>query len=145
MIPRGIAERFGIRYPIVSAPMGMVAGGRLAAAVSEAGGLGLIGPGYRDVEWIEREFRAAGGARVGVGFITWDLARSPERLEEAIGSEAPRYARAAEAGDVDTAAVWAGEGIDLIREVAPARAIVERLVAETEAALARLAGGDPPG
>jgi nitronate monooxygenase len=40
-----IAELLGIRHPIISAPMGMVAGGRLAAAVSQAGGLGLIGPG----------------------------------------------------------------------------------------------------
>jgi nitronate monooxygenase len=64
--------------------MGMVAGGRLAAAVSTAGGLGLIGPGYQGVGWIEREFALAGDARVGVGFITWDLVRSPERLNAAL-------------------------------------------------------------
>jgi nitronate monooxygenase len=356
-VTRGsIAELLGIRYPIVSAPMGMVAGGRLAAAVSEAGGLGLIGPGYNDARWIEQEFREArlcstglphesaglrlrrdasqrhGGAstlpgvlskacriqpesaRVGVGFITWDLARSPDRLdaalachpaavmlsfgdatpfvdairktgarvilqvqslaaakaaaelepdiivaqgteagghgggralfpllpavvdavapipvvaaggiadgrgivaafalgasgvligtrfyaaaeslappapkdrrvrsggdatirsrifdiarrlpwpaeftaralrndftkrwhgreaalEQALDQEQPRYARAVEAKDFDTAAVWAGEGIDLIQDVVPARQIVERLVADAEEAMARL-------
>jgi nitronate monooxygenase len=79
-----IAELLGIRHPIISAPMGMVAGGRLAAAVSQAGGLGLIGPGYLGADWIEQEFGEADGARVGVGFITWDLARSPERLGAAL-------------------------------------------------------------
>jgi nitronate monooxygenase len=64
--------------------MGAVAGGRLAAAVSRAGGLGLIGPGYLDAEWIEAQFALAGGERVGVGFITWDLERSPARLAVAL-------------------------------------------------------------
>jgi nitronate monooxygenase len=73
-----------IRCPIVSAPMGAVAGGRLAAAVTRAGGLGLLGPGYHDAGWIAREFAAAEGERVGIGFITWDLARSPARLDAAL-------------------------------------------------------------
>ena len=74
----------GIRHPIVSAPMGAVAGGRLAAAVSRAGALGMIGTGYQDAAWIEREWAAADGARIGIGFITWDLARSPDRLAAAL-------------------------------------------------------------
>jgi len=79
-----VAEIFGLRLPIISAPMGMVAGGRLAAAVSRAGGLGLIGAGYEGAAWIEREFRHADGTGVGIGFITWDLAASPDRLEAAL-------------------------------------------------------------
>ena len=79
-----ITELLGIRHPIVLAPMGGFSGGRLAAAVSDAGGLGMIGTGYNDAAWIEREFDAAEGARVGIGFITWDLARSPERLAVAL-------------------------------------------------------------
>lgn len=79
-----LTRRFDLRCPVLSAPMGAVAGGRLAAAVSRAGGLGLIGPGYFGAEWIEAEFAAAAGARVGVGFITWDLARAPDRLDVAL-------------------------------------------------------------
>lgn len=79
-----LTRRFGLQCPIVSAPMGAVAGGRLAAAVSRAGGLGLIGPGYFGADWIDAEFAAAAGERVGIGFISWDLARSPERLEVAL-------------------------------------------------------------
>jgi nitronate monooxygenase len=48
-----LTRRLGIRHPILSAPMGMAAGGRLAAAVSQAGGLGLIGSGYGDAGFLE--------------------------------------------------------------------------------------------
>ena len=74
----------GIEKPLVLAPMGFVSGGELAAAVSHAGGLGLIGAGYGDAEWIRREFEQARGARVGIGFITWSLAREPRLLDFAL-------------------------------------------------------------
>ncbi|HLT02975.1 MAG TPA: nitronate monooxygenase [Geminicoccaceae bacterium] len=79
-----LTDLFGIRHPIILAPMGGVSGGALAAAVSRAGGLGLIGPGYQDEAWIEREFALADGAPVGIGFITWHLARHPDRLRVAL-------------------------------------------------------------
>lgn len=77
-------ELFGIRHPIVLAPMGATSGGALAAAVTHAGGLGLIGVGYADEEYINREFDAAGNQPVGIGFITWDLAKNPKRLDVAL-------------------------------------------------------------
>jgi nitronate monooxygenase len=73
-----------IEYPIVSAPMGAVAGGELAAAVSQAGGLGLIGGGYGDATWLARQFDLAGSAGVGCGFITWSLAQQPRLLDLAL-------------------------------------------------------------
>ncbi|MBO0518049.1 nitronate monooxygenase, partial [Streptomyces beijiangensis] len=69
-----MTELPGVRHPIVLAPMGGAAGGALAAAVSGAGGLGLLGGGYGDREWLERELPivAAGTDRPwGVGFLTW--------------------------------------------------------------------------
>jgi nitronate monooxygenase len=82
-----LTERFDIEHPIISAPMGMIAGGRLAAAVSSAGGLGLIGGGYGDGGWLEREFSAAGNARVGCGFISWSLAQRPELLDSVLARQ----------------------------------------------------------
>ena len=79
-----LTQRLGIRHPVLLAPMANVAGGRLAAAVTHAGGLGLIGGGYGDAAWLEREFAAAGNARVGCGFITWSLARQPELLDQVL-------------------------------------------------------------
>lgn len=39
-----ICELLNIQYPIIQAPMNWVSGVRLAAAVSNAGGLGTLGP-----------------------------------------------------------------------------------------------------
>jgi nitronate monooxygenase len=76
-----LCDLLGIKHPVLLAPMAGVSGGALAAAVSGAGGLGLIGGGYGDADWLEREFDAAGDARIGVGFITWSLARQPQLLD----------------------------------------------------------------
>ncbi len=74
----------GIRHPVLLAPMGDTAGGQLAAAVSAAGGLGLIGGGYADPQWLTTELAAADDARVGVGFITFALDRRPDTLRLAL-------------------------------------------------------------
>jgi len=79
-----LTEKLGIEHPVLLAPMGVMAGGRLAAAVSDAGGLGIIGGGYGDADWLERQFAAAGNSRVGCGFITWSMARNPALLEQAL-------------------------------------------------------------
>lgn len=79
-----LTELFNIEHPIISAPMAFAAGGNLAAAITNAGGLGLIGGGYGDAEWLEREFSEARNARVGCGFITWSLAKCPELLDLAL-------------------------------------------------------------
>jgi nitronate monooxygenase len=79
-----LTEFFGIEHPIVSAPMALSSGGTLAAAVTSGGGLGLIGGGYGDSAWLQREFGLTDGARVGCGFITWSLARTPELLDETL-------------------------------------------------------------
>ncbi|WP_262269989.1 NAD(P)H-dependent flavin oxidoreductase [Microvirga yunnanensis] len=79
-----LTDAFGIEHPILLAPMDLVASGKLAAAVSHAGGLGLIGGGYGNAEWLEQEFAAAGNAKVGCGFITWSLAKKPDLLDVAL-------------------------------------------------------------
>ena len=60
-----LTHALGIAHPILSAPMAMAAGGALAAAVTRAGGLGLIGGGYGDADWLADQFAAAGNERVG--------------------------------------------------------------------------------
>lgn len=79
-----LTEAFGIRHPIVLAPMDPASGGALAAAVSAAGGLGLIGGGYGNRELLESEFAKAGNQRVGCGFITWSMAKDPVLLDMAL-------------------------------------------------------------
>ncbi len=55
-------ELFGITYPIIQAGMVWTAGSRLAVAVSEAGGLGLIGAGSMKPDLLREHIRAAAAA-----------------------------------------------------------------------------------
>ncbi|MCI8550292.1 MAG: enoyl-[acyl-carrier-protein] reductase FabK [Lachnospiraceae bacterium] len=52
-----ITECLGIEYPIIQGGMAWVAEHNLAAAVSEAGGLGLIGAANAPAEWVRGEIR----------------------------------------------------------------------------------------
>lgn len=64
-----IQKLFNIRYPIIQAGMVWCSGWRLAAAVSEAGGLGLIGSGSMTPELLRehiRKCRAATSQPFGV-------------------------------------------------------------------------------
>lgn len=82
-----LTERLGIEHPILSAPMALAGGGALAAAVTRAGGLGLIGGGYGDGDWLEGQFTAAGNTRTGCGFISWSLAKQPQLLGQVLAHE----------------------------------------------------------
>ena len=85
-IETALTRLLGIQHPILLAPMGSAAGGKLAAAVTHAGGLGMLGSGYADEKAIRRELTAAGNARVGVGFILWALDKNPGALDVALDS-----------------------------------------------------------
>src|SRR5262249_13918961 len=47
-----------------------------------------------------------------------------------------QYARAREAGDHDTAALIAGEAVDLVSDIAPAAEIIERMVTQAASLIA---------
>ena len=88
MIRTRLTERFGIRHPILCAPMALVAGGALAAAVSRAGGLGVVAGGYAGMPGAERDLDAqlalAKSEKFGIGFITWALSQAPHMLTNAL-------------------------------------------------------------
>lgn len=139
-ITTALTRLLGITHPIILAPMGGVAGGRLAAAVSQAGGFGIIGGGYGNPnagyggkDWMEDQFRATGNARIGVGYITWSLALFPELFDQAMerapkafflsfGDEKPFATRVKAAGvtlicqvqDLDGAKCALDAGADII-------------------------------
>lgn len=71
-----LTDMFGIEHPIVLAPMGAVSGGRLAAAVAEGGGLGMIGGGRGDAAWLQRECALAASSTErpwGIGLLSWAI------------------------------------------------------------------------
>lgn len=127
MIATRFTRAFGLDHPIVSAPMARASGGRLAAAVSGAGALGLIGGGYGDTDWIASEFEAAGNAPVGCGLITWRLQDRPEVLD-AVLARAPRALFLSFGDPAPYAAAIAQAGVPLIcqvQSVADARAAID--------------------
>lgn len=54
-----ITELLGIQYPIIQGGMAWVAEHHLAAGVSEAGGLGLIGAASAPADWVRQQIREA--------------------------------------------------------------------------------------
>lgn len=79
-----LTERFGLSVPVIGAPMANVSGGRLTAAISAAGGLGMLGAGSAvTADWIRTEgaIAAASGKPYGIGLMAWSVQERPEHLE----------------------------------------------------------------
>ncbi|MGP8001048.1 MAG: NAD(P)H-dependent flavin oxidoreductase [Streptosporangiaceae bacterium] len=69
-------ELFSVRHPVALAPLGGTAGGALTAAVSNGGGLGLLGGGSGSLAWLDRELPLAAERTSqpwGVGFQSWAI------------------------------------------------------------------------
>lgn len=68
-----VTELFGIEHPVVQGGMAWVADGRLAGAVSAAGGLGIVACGAAPLSWIEEQISIARslapGAPVGANVM----------------------------------------------------------------------------
>jgi nitronate monooxygenase len=79
----------GLTVPIVNAPMGGAAGGRLAAAVSRAGGLGMVGMGSSaTAATLSAELAEIGSLQrpFGIGLVHWVMAAQPELFEVAVAA-----------------------------------------------------------
>ena len=91
MIDTWLTRTFDLSVPVVGAPMAGPGEGPLAAAVSAAGGLGMVGVNAsRSPEWVtEQAAVAAGpGAPYGIGLMAWVLERDDAQLEAVLGLEA---------------------------------------------------------
>ncbi|MBN0047141.1 nitronate monooxygenase [Streptomyces actuosus] len=91
MISTKLTELLGIDHPVVCAPMGSVSGGRLAAAVTRAGGLGLVGVSYGDAAFIDEHVaRAAEAGGVwGVGCVMFTFDTRPGLWDKVLGYAPP--------------------------------------------------------
>jgi nitronate monooxygenase len=85
-----LTERFGVTVPVVAAPMAGVSTGRLAAAVTAAGGLGMLAAGPTSTPDGVREQCAVAreAGPFGVGLMAWALAQD-DALIEVVLAEAP--------------------------------------------------------
>jgi nitronate monooxygenase len=83
-----LTERFDLSVPVVGAPMAGPGEGRLAAAVSAAGGLGMVGVNAnRDAGWVAEQAavaRSDAGRGFGFGLMAWALEDNPGQLDAVI-------------------------------------------------------------
>lgn len=88
-----ITELFGIQWPILSAPMVRQSGSTLAAAVSEAGGLGQFsGSNPAGSEWVReqiRRTRTLTSKPFGVGFLTHWLPQQSDQFAVVMEEKVP--------------------------------------------------------
>src|SRR5690242_19586531 len=127
-----LTEIFGLEHPIVLAPMGGAAGADLAAAVSNAGGLGLVGGAYGDLAFLSRELDAIHTRTTrkwGVGLITW---KAGEEALDAALSHKP-----------DAFFVSFGDPLKFSRQIKAAGCVLICQVQDAESAVAaKQAGAD---
>lgn len=137
MLKTYLTEQLGLKYPILNAPMAYISHGRLVKAVSEAGGLGMLGIGSDTPEFLEQQVALIreGNPEIkfGIGLLGWVIKLKPELFEATLaarpflvsisaGELEPYVGRLKEAGIVVATQVHSREdalaaeqaGVDLI-------------------------------
>lgn len=136
-------EAMGISVPIVNAPMGGAAGGRLAAAVSKAGGLGMIGMGSAATPGaLRRELAELGdhGGPFGIGLVHWVMSEQPELFEIAVAAR-PTLLAVSFGDDWSWVADAHAAGVPVCAQVAHRGAAERALAAGVDVLVARGAEG----
>ncbi|OBB11069.1 2-nitropropane dioxygenase [Mycolicibacterium setense] len=117
------SRSIGIEVPVVNAPMGGAAGGRLAAEVSAAGGLGMVGMGSSaTADQLTAELAQVAGQRFGIGLVHWVAQDRPDLFEVALAARPALLS------------VSFGEDWDWVRRAHDAGVTVTAQVATVEAA-----------
>ncbi len=92
MLSTWLTRAWKLPLPIVGAPMFPMAGGRLAAAISRRGGLGMIGVGStQTAEQLARDAaecrELAGDRPFGIGLMAWALEKRPDLFHAALAAK----------------------------------------------------------
>ncbi len=90
MITTPLTRWFDLTTPVIGAPMAGVSGGALARAVSQAGGLGMIGiSGSHSAQFVTEQcaIPAADQLPFGVGLMAWVLPDRPDLLDATIAAQ----------------------------------------------------------
>lgn len=139
-----ITELLGIEYPVVQGAMARIADGGLAAAVSEAGGLGIIACGGARPEWIREQVaraRALTSKPIGINVMLMDpRAGEVAELVCELGVEVVSTGAGSPANYMK---MWKEAGVKVVPVVASSAlaARMERLGADAVVAEGTEAGG----
>ena len=139
-----ITELLGIEAPLLQGGMARIADGRLAAAVSQAGGLGIIACGGARPEWVEEQVarvRSLTSKPFGLNIMLMDK-RADEMAELAVRLRVPMVTTGAGSPSKYLPA-WKEAGVKVVPVVASAAQAsrMERLGADAVVAEGCEAGG----
>ena len=122
-----INQMLGIRYPIIQGGMAWVATWELASAVSNAGGLGIIGVGGADVNWVAeqiRQMKEHTDKPFGVNIML--MSPNAEELAKLVIEEGVSFVTTGAGNPGQYIAAWKEAGIKVI-PVVPSVALAKRL------------------
>lgn len=114
-----ITELLGIKYPIIQGGMSWVAEQNLAAAVSAAGGLGIIAAGNAPVEWVRdqiREVKKKTDNPFGVNIMM--LSPNAEAVAKLVVEEGVKVVTTGAGSPEKYMAMWKEAGVKVIPVVA---------------------------
>ena len=138
-----ITEMLGIEVPVIQGGMAWVAEHRLAAAVSKAGGLGIIGAANAPADWVRGEIRKARELTdrpFGVNVML--LSPYADEVAQAAAEEKVRVVTTGAGSPAKYMGIWKEAGIKVIPVVASV-ALAKRM--EREGADAVIAEGTESG
>lgn len=114
-----IAELLGIQYPILQGGMAWVADYHLAAAVSQAGGLGIIGAGGAPADFVReqiRQCRTVTDRPIGVNIMLMNP--EADAIAKVVAEEGIGVVTTGAGSPVKYVAAWKEAGIKIIPVVA---------------------------
>jgi NAD(P)H-dependent flavin oxidoreductase YrpB (nitropropane dioxygenase family) len=124
MFSTRLAREYGVEFPFVSAGMGFIALPELVAAVSNAGGLGLLG-------WSGRDDKTPPQPEPGLVIGQTDLFGHPHPMPKfSVALPTPETT-----GDFEQMCMAAGRGVGLVGEVKFAGEIVREMMTQASECL----------
>lgn len=144
MIKSELCELLGIRYPVFQGGMAWIADGKLAAAVSEGGGLGIIGAGNAPVSFVKEQIAIAKSLTdkpFGVNIML--LSPFADEVAQAVADEKVAVVTTGAGNPSKYMKLWLDAGIKVI-PVVPSVAMA-KLVTRLGAAAVIAEGGESGG
>ncbi|MDF2878028.1 MAG: fabK [Clostridia bacterium] len=122
-----ICDMLGIKYPIFQGGMAWVANHAIAAAVSEAGGLGIIAAGNAPADWLREQIRACKkltSKPFGVNIML--LSPYADEVAKVVAEEGVKVVTTGAGNPGKYMEIWKESGIKVI-PVVPSVAIAKRM------------------
>ena len=122
-----IATQFGMRYPLIQGGMANIATAQLAAAVSNAGGLGLVGAGGMTTDMLRDNIRKCREMTPNVFGVNLMLMHPMiDEMAKAVVEEGVKFVTTGAGNPAKYMETWKAAGITIV-PVVPSAALAKRM------------------